>query len=129
MLRYHSTLQDQGISVMGPQGITKFISDIGMFSGSIFRLNSSHSIQSTEFSKISDAYVDDNIMIKPVVFEAEDVPEGGLERQSVCYICRFDNLPGTFLSVKAIEFGIPRELFDDLICGKTVELPDGQQVR
>ena len=128
LLRYHSTLQDKGISVFGPQGVTKFMDDTGIFSGSIFRLKNSDALQSKEFDGNSEAYMDDNITIKPVVFETKDESVCNSRRQSICYICEFESIPGNFLLDKATEMEIPRELFDNLIHGQTVQLATGIQV-
>lgn len=50
------------------------------------------------------------------------------ERQSICYICEFANLPGQFLLDKAVKLGVTEESFNELAIGNPVLSSYGRKV-
>ena len=134
LIKCHGSLKGTGLTVYGPQGLTKFLRDVTTFSSTgLQRLQSLELFNSLEFIGNSDQgqlepYVDDNVTIRPVVLERKDKDTCHSERQSVCYICEFEDLPGHFIREKAEKLGVTREWFNELAIGHPVVTSQGRKV-
>ena len=134
LIKCHGSLKGKGLSVYGPEGITKFLKDVSTFSSTgLQRLESLKLFNSTEFIGNSgqdqpEQYVDGNVTILPVVFERKDQDVCHSDRRSICYICEFDDLPGHFQPEKATTLGVTREWFNELAVGNPVVSSSGRKV-
>ena len=134
LIKCHGSLTGKGLSIYGPEGITKFLKDVSTFSSTgLQRLESLKLFNSTEFISNSaqgqlEPYVDDNVTISPVVFERKDQDVCHSDGRSICYICEFADLPGHFLPEKAVKLGITQEWFNELATGNPVVSSLGRKV-
>jgi len=135
LIKCHSSLKGRGLSVYGPEGITKFLKDVSTFSSTgLQRIQSLKLFDSTEFnSKYAtqsqlEPYVDDNITIMPVVLQRKDEDVFHSERHSVCYICEFADLPGELFPDKAERLGVTQDWFNELAIGNPVISSHGKKV-
>ena len=135
LIKCHGSSRESALSIYGPEGITKFLKDVSTFSSTgLQRYQALKLFTSTEFICNSaqyqqDPYIDDNITILPVIFERKDQDVSFSERQSICYICEFANLPGQFLLDKAVKLGVTEESFNELAIGNPVLSSYGRKVR
>lgn len=135
LLKCHGALKGKVLSVYGPEGINKFLKDVSTFSSTgLQRLQSLKLFESLEITSSSsdgkvESYVDDNVTISPVILERKDPDVGHSEKQSICYICEFADLPGHFLPDKATELGVTQEWFNELTVGNPVLSSYGRKVR
>ncbi|XP_068717526.1 zinc phosphodiesterase ELAC protein 2-like isoform X2 [Montipora capricornis] len=134
LIKCHSSSRESALSIYGPEGITKFLKDVSTFSSTgLQRYQALKLFTSTEFICNSaqyqqDPYIDDNITILPVIFERKDQDVSFSERQSICYICEFADLPGQFLLDKAVKLGVTEESFNELAIGNPVLSSYGRKV-
>lgn len=134
LIKCHGSLKGEGLTVYGPDGLTKFLRDVTTFSSTgLQRLQSLKLFSSTEFITDSaqgqlEPYIDDNVTISPVVFERKDKDACHSERRSICYICEFADLPGHFIREKAEKLGVTQEWFNELAIGHPVVTDQGRKV-
>ncbi|KAK2557125.1 Ribonuclease Z [Acropora cervicornis] len=134
LLKRQATINGGPLLIYGPEGISKFLDDISTFSSTgLQRYDALKLFTSTEFVKNNtdeqeERYVDDNLSIMPVILERKYQDVSYSERQSICYICEFADLPGHFLHEKAVKLGVSEEHFNELALGNQVLSSCGQKV-
>lgn len=134
LIKGTATINGGPLSIYGPEGISKFLEDISTFSSDGLRRRDALKLfTSTEFvnnntDEQEEQYVDDNLSIMPIIFERKYQDVSYSERQCICYICEFADLPGHFLREKAVELGVSEEHFNDLAIGNQILSSYGQKV-